>query len=146
MTQLPPEVALETLLQKRERAATRRILSFLTNAALDTIADHAFVVRRWHSFSRKIEAFLKGIRVEGSDELMQEFYRITAEVEGSDLLPPEDPKPIIIRHVKWQTLEGYVVPTGNTTQIPKLASLPRGTLIFVPEDEDYDEERDEFSR
>lgn len=148
MPDLPPEVALEAVLQKRERAATRRILSLLTNAALDTICDHAFVVRRWHQFSLKMETYLKKLEGDEAKKLLAEFYRITTEIdETTDLLPPENPKPVVIRHMKWQLFEGcYIVPTGNTTQLAKLPRLNRGTLIFVPEDEDYDEERDEFSR
>lgn len=144
---LDPETTLEALLQKRERAATRRILSFLTNAALDSISDHAFVVRRWHTFSRRVESFLKTLQgISEGDALMREFYSISDEIEGSDMTAPENPKPVIIRHVKWKIEDGRIVPTANTKQFEKLPALNRGTLIFVPEDEDYDEERDEFSR
>lgn len=123
-------------------------MSLLTACMLERIADHAFVVRRWHAFSRKVEGYLNSLP-EDSDakSLRDEFYRLVSDIdEGADLPPPEKPRPVIIRHVKWVNVGETAVPSANTTQLEKLPGLARGTLIFVPEDEDYDQEPDEFSR
>lgn len=115
---------------------------------LDTIGDHAFVVRRWHTFARAIETYLQ--RLPAGDEaegLKAEFYRVMSDLgEGAEVPPPENPNPVVVRHVKWRSLGERVIPTGNTTQLEKLPLLARGTLIFIPEEDDYGEERDEFSR
>lgn len=144
---LEPEKILEDLLQRRERAAVKEAMSLLTSCMLDHIANHAFVVRRWHAFSRKVEGYLKSLPEDGdAKSLRDEFYRIVSDIdEGPDLPPPEKPRPVIIRHVKWVCAGEASVPSANTTQLERLPELPRGTLIFVPEDEDYDSEPDEFS-
>lgn len=123
-------------------------MGLLTACMLDRIADHAFVVRRWHAFSRKVEVFLNSLPEDvDAKALREEFYRLVGDIdEGADLPPPDKPRPVIIRHVKWLSIGETVVPSAVTTQLENLPGLARGTLIFVPEDEDYDQEPDEFSR
>jgi hypothetical protein len=94
-----------------------------------------------------MEGFLQSLEGPEAEKLREEFYQILGEIDaGADLPPPVNPQPVIIRHVKWEHLMERVAPCARTSQFDKLPELPRGTLIFVPEDEDYEAERDEFSK
>jgi len=61
--------------------------------------------------------------------------------------PTPRPEPVVIRHVKWrrQTDDPQIFPCADTNQFGRLAKLPRGTLIFIPEDVDYGPKSDEFT-
>lgn len=144
---LAPEQVLEDLLQKRERAAIQQTLTLMTASLLDRIADHAFVVKRWHRFSLRINEYLQKLpEGEEADRLKEEFYRLVGDIDESlDVPPPEKPRAVIVRHVKWKGIGESIFPTAMTATFGKLPGLARGTLIFIPEEEDYDEEPDEFS-
>lgn len=55
-------------------------------------------------------------------------------------------KAVVIKHVKWrrQSQDPYYYPAADTDQFSKLPALNRGTLIFIPADEDYGAQRDDI--
>jgi len=63
------------------------------------------------------------------------------------MMKKDKPKIVIIEHVKWrkQRCDPQFYPAADTDQFKKLTECNRGTLIFIPKDEDYSATRDEFS-
>lgn len=46
---------------------------------------------------------------------------------------------IVIPHVKWRknSVDPHYYPAADTDKFSELVKLPRGTLVFIPAEEDY---------